>query len=612
MPTLPEKLKHNPTDLSFDAVTDVTLGRFVLQVAAVVVGLLLSSWPEACALPGAGSGKALPEMTDEELLEVLDATLAESPELERRKVDKIAGIRAEYAEASDREQRYWIARNLYNEYCSFDSDSAMYYADLAYRLAGETGHKSWMDEMQLNRVYLLAATGLLAEASNLLSTLHPETLQPGLEARYFEQLLFLSTHRDQFIGVNSAEVPYDAAASEMLDSLCRSLSPTDPQYGWFEGWRNLQSSAKAADLIPRLKKNVDAGGFSTRKEAMDAWILSRLYEKAGDDDNKLRYLILSSIADIRASNKEIASLEEVANILYNTRAKGGGDNNLKRANDYISYCIRCANEYKSRVRVGRLADLQHHISQAYQTELERQEHRAANYLKLLGAILLGLIAAMVFIFAQMRKLRQSRAMLNDANRALNGKVSELEELKKQLEEANLTLEGLYSNARDGANELSRTNLAKEKYIADIFAICSSYISKLDDFRKNIYRLLIAGKYEELRHLTKTPELPQAEVKELHRTFDKIFLGIYPDFVRDFNTLLRPEEQIELKKDDLLNTELRIYALVRLGLSDSTAIARFLHCSVQTVYNTRQRTRGKAVVPREEFAERVRSLGKTIF
>ncbi len=83
-------------------------------------------------------------------------------------------------------------------------------------------------------------------------------------------------------------------------------------------------------------------------------------------------------------------------------------------------------------------------------------------------------------------------------------------------------------------------------------------------------------------------------------------------MREFNTLLRPEEQIELKKDDLLNTELRIYALVRLGLTDSTAIARFLHCSVQTVYNTRQRTRSKANVPREEFAERVRSLGKTIF
>jgi hypothetical protein len=219
---------------------------------------------------------------------------------------------------------------------------------------------------------------------------------------------------------------------------------------------------------------------------------------------------------------------------------------------------------------------------------------------------------MIFIIVQMKRLRQSRAMLNDANLALNDKVEQLEILQVQLQEANANLSGLYSNAREGALELSQTNLAKEKYIADIFAICSNYISKLDDFRKNIYRLLIAGKYEELREITKSPELSQAEIKELHRTFDKIFLGIYPDFVRDFNSLLRPEEQIELKKDDLLNTELRIYALVRLGLTDSTAIARFLHCSVQTVYNTRQRTRAKAEESSVKFPERVRSLGKTIF
>lgn len=286
--------------------------------------------------------------------------------------------------------------------------------------------------------------------------------------------------------------------------------------------------------------------------------------------------------------------------------------NLKRANDYISYCIRCANEYKSRVRVGRLADLQYRISQDYQKALAEEQQKVSAYAWLLAAGLAILLAALVFIIIQMRKLRRSRAMLNEANLALEGKVEELEDLKGRLEEANSSLEDRYSNARQGAMTLSERNLAKEKYIADIFSICSNYISKLDDFRKNIYRLLVARKFEEVMEMTKSPELSQSEIKELHRTFDKIFLGIYPDFVRDFNTLLRPEEQIELKSNNLLNTELRIYALVRLGLTDSVAIAKFLHCSVQTVYNTRQRTRAKAVVPREEFADRVRSLGRTSF
>ena len=110
-------------------------------------------------------------------------------------------------------------------------------------------------------------------------------------------------------------------------------------------------------------------------------------------------------------------------------------------------------------------------------------------------------------------------------------------------------------------------------------------------------------------MAKSPELSYDEVKELYANFDKIFLELYPDFLDDFNSLLRPEERIELRKPGKLTTELRIYALVRLGLNDSVKIAEFLHCSPQTVYNTRQRTRNKSAIPRDEFAERVRSLGK---
>lgn len=564
-----------------------------------------TAWSET----GAGD---LARMSTSELLNVLDATLLDCQIFEARKQGRIDNLRSEYLQAEDKEQRYWIARNLYGEYCTLDSDSALHYATAAYDVARDLGRKDWEDEMRLNQAYIYAATGLLNQADIILSGIDRQSLHPGLESRYFEQLLFLSTHRDQYYGVNSKEVPYDGEAQEMLDSLCSKLTPEHSQYSWFVGWKNLNSSEEAEAAIPQLKESVDSRGFSTQKDARDAWILSRLYEKAGDDEEKLRYLIMSAIADARVANREIASLEEVANLLNEGEGPGTRGEKLRRANDYISHCIICADKYKSRVRVGRLAELQQRITHGYQTELVTQEKRVRTYLKLLAAILCGLLAAMVFIIVQMKRLRRSRSMLNQANVDLNGKVEELEDLRSQLEEANATLANQYSDAREGAKELSQTNLAKEKYIADIFAICSNYISKLDDFRKNIYRLLIAGKYEQLRQITKTPELSQSEIKELHRTFDKIFLGVYPDFVEDFNTLLRPEEQIEIKQEDTLNTELRIYALVRLGLNDSTAIARFLHCSVQTVYNTRQRTRSKAIVPREEFAERVRSLGKTIF
>ena len=137
----------------------------------------------------------------------------------------------------------------------------------------------------------------------------------------------------------------------------------------------------------------------------------------------------------------------------------------------------------------------------------------------------------------------------------------------------------------------------------MFTICSTYISKLDDFRKNVNRKLKTGQTHELQRMTET-SIVKNELKEFYNNFDAIFLHVYPDFVNDFNALLRPEERVVLKEGELLNTDLRIYALVRLGINDSMKIAAFLHCSPQTVYNNRMKMRNRAIIPKESFAETV--------
>lgn len=109
-------------------------------------------------------------------------------------------------------------------------------------------------------------------------------------------------------------------------------------------------------------------------------------------------------------------------------------------------------------------------------------------------------------------------------------------------------------------------------------------------------------------MTDTHSMAQNELKEFYHGLDAIFLHIYPDFVSDFVPCSILTEQIVLKDGELLNTELRIYALVRLGITDSVKIAEFLHYHL-TVYNNRLKTRNKAIIPREEFAAVVRSLGR---
>lgn len=544
-------------------------------------------------------------LSTQQLLDSLDSSLGKSAAYTAEKERRISSLRRRLSHTANPEQRFWICRNLVDEYSSYNSDSALHYIDASTAVGRQTGRREWVDEMNLNRAYIYAATGLLAEAESALNEVDPRQMTPALASEYYNRLLFVLTHKDQYLGKNSLTRPYSERAKAMLDSVSRLMQPSDPQYIWFLAWRSMTDPAKTREAIPVVEKALENSTYSTREEAMNAWILSRLYELTGNSDMMMRYLILSAIADVRTSNKEIASLEEISNRLYQS-------NDLERANDYISHCLQLANDYKSRVRVGRLADLQYHITKAYSQRNDRQRRKLNVYFIIALVFAAGLAVAMLFLYKQNRRIHRSKTELDRSNAQLNSKVEELSQTRRQLKEANDRLETLYRNVRDEAGELAAGNDAKERYIADIFAICSDYISKLDEFRRNIYRKIVAHNFDEVKELTKSHELSHGEIKELYQNFDSIFLKVYPNFVDDFNTLLRPDERVAMKKPGVLTTELRIYALVRLGINDSVKIARFLHCSTQSVYNARMKMRNKSDISKEQFAEAVRRLGKPAF
>lgn len=569
--------------------------------SSVFAALLMLLCSYGHAYP-ANNGSGLIDCDVASLLDSLDVELGKKDEFVNAKNTKIQNLKSKLHDVNDPEHRYWINLDLYNEYCFFDSDSALHYANVCYDLACQQNRQNRKDEMNLNKSYLYAATGLLDEAQKCIDEVDINRLSNGMIVDYYEKLLFIVTHKDQYLGKNSLETPFLPDMEPLLVNLGRNLPATDPLYCWFIGWRSFNDAKLAKESISLVEKVVKTSKFASRKEAMDSWVLSQLYKKVGDTEKAFKYLILSAIADIRMCNKEIASLEEVSSIVYRA-----GD--LNRANDYITYCLQCANDYNSRVRVGRLADLQYHIAEALSLKSNEQAKRIKVFVCVLIFILIILVGAVGYIYRQFKKMKEQKVVLNETNDELNRQVKELEETRLKLKDVNARLEVLVKETQQSANEMLEANNNKERYIADIFSICSNYISKLDDFRRDIYRKIMAHKFEEVKDLTKSPELSHGEIKELYSNFDQIFLRVYPNFVEDFNSLLRPEERISIKKGELLNTELRIYAFVRLGINDSVKISKFLHCSVQTVYNTRQRVRNKSNIPNEKFASVVRALGK---
>lgn len=540
------------------------------------------------------------------LLLRLDSTLQRAPHYDAEKEASIIKLKAALAHTNNPEPRYWLAMNIYDEYAAFNSDSAMKYVEITTDLAHRLNRTDLIVNAELNRAYVLSATGRLDDASKCISNLNGMPMTEEQRCNYADRALFLNTHRRQYLGEPSPEkTPYSAKVDSLINYAIEHISPDNPNYSWIVGWGHMRSKEDAQKAIQVVKPKVDASLFQTRRDAMNAWVLSRLYEYEESPQLKLKYLILSAISDVKAGVKEMASLQEISQILID-------EGDFKRANEYINYATNCAFTYKSRVRMEAMAWLKEQVMTQIMEQNSKETSRNHSMMIWLAIVAVSLLIAVIYIYRQMRMLTNSRQEVSIANAQLEKKVEELEEIRGELHESHQKLVGLLSEEKTNARKLASVNEVKERYIASIFTICSGYITKLDDFRKNISRMAKEKKYDELQKLAQNPELSYSEIKELYANFDRIFLEIYPDFVADFNSLLRPEERVELKTPNSLNTELRIYALVRLGLTDSIKIARFLHISPQTVYNTRQRTRNKAIGPRDSFAAAVANLGKHIF
>lgn len=536
-----------------------------------------------------------------QLLATLDSILVQTGELASQKELKIAQLKKKLSNAANFEEEFWINKMLYDESFVFNADSAMKYVDRNIQIATELKKKDWQDEWLINRSFMFAATGLLKEAGEVLEKVDSTSLSDGLKLSYYYQRSYLYSHLGQYMGdqkqVNNKYYNEFENANKHMLALVR---PKDPLYWWCVASCNELSPEDS--LFSALENVVLSSHHNTRLDAMNAYGLSNMYKRIGDKEKTMIYLIYSAMADLRVCNRDIASLQELSSLLYDA-----GD--IDRAYAYMNYCLKAALLYPNRVRIINISTELDKIYANYQQRDIRWRNSLQNYLYVVTFFSIILVLALIGLYRQTKKLRKSRTELDSANHSLNQHVVELSQMHKQLALANQELQNLNELLRSANQKLQESNDVKEEYIGYVFSICSNYISKLDEYRKNINRKLKTGQFEEARQLTDNSSLTQNELKDFYAIFDAIFLRVYPDFVADLNSLLRPEEQILLKDASELNTEVRIYALVRLGINDSVKIADFLHCSPQTVYNHRLRMRNKAIIPKDKFAEAVRLLGR---
>lgn len=536
------------------------------------------------------------------LLHSLDSLLEQQDLFVRVKEERIKQLKMQYSRVKDVKELYAMNRMVYLEYRVYDADSALHYINKNIQLAQQTNNRTWEVVSLLEQSFVLTSSGLLTEALKAVSDIQPEELPQNLRSEYFGRLCTLYSRLRDYSSENSQlSEHYNNLQKAFRDSVYLTATPDELRYWNCRAWLYL-GTPKIEPVKQAFEENKQTLSNDSRKYSIATYNLSAIYRSENNDSKYLENLILSAMADIRSVNGDIGSLQEIAEYLF----KHG---EIDRAYNYILYCSQKAMLFHNRVRIVKMSHLQNQIYKAYQEQSRTQQKRLQASLIAVSFLFLVLIGAFLFIRKQMRRLKEANLKLDSTNQKLSVNMDALSTAHQRLEEVNMQLKDLNTQLQEVNDQLRESNYVKEEYIGYVFNICSTYISKLEEFRKNINRKLKVGQLEDVKAMTDSSATASNELKEFYQNFDTIFLHLYPDFVGDFNALLLPEERIELKEGELLNTELRIHALIRLGITDSVKIADFLHCSAQTVYNNRLRTRNKSIIPKEDFINAVKKLGK---
>lgn len=485
------------------------------------------------------------------------------------------------------EAAYLINTDLFEEYRAYRFDSALHYAHANVRLATEVQNQVWKNEAKLNLSSILTAAGMYKESLENLKGIDKAALLPTLLGRYFLENKRVYEGLFQYAQTSYFGPTYEQLARSYQDSLLQVLDTQSNDYLLELGLTYIAEGkleqAKSIYLDLCQNKLEAASPLYAKATAT----LANIYGQQNKSERQKEWLIRSAMSDIQAVIKENVSLTSLAMLLYQ-------EGKIERANRYIEYALSDANFYNARQRKVEISQIYPIINEAYQRHVQKQKDTLRFYLGFITAISILLIITLSAIYLQMQKLSRARKNLHQLNVALS-------EVNRQLNESNQKL-------NESNEKLKEANFIKEEYIGHFLNQCSVYIDKLESYQKIVRKKIMTKELKALIKMTESKTFVESELKEFYANFDRAFLRLYPNFVEEFNSLLGENQKVIPKKGELLSTELRIFALIRLGISDSYKIAHFLRYSVNTIYNYRAQIKNKSTVERDHFENYVMSIG----
>lgn len=526
--------------------------------------------------------------SSDSLLVKLNQTIEQRPSYMQRKEEALETLRQSLRKlsAGNVEGRMNLYEALWQENRSYNTDSSLFYATALSLLAQQAGNEEQKQNALLHRATALMTIGMFKEADEIIKPLREGGVLPGQRSQFFHLGRSLFGLMADYAVTAQEKAAYASLTDDFRDSLLTIYEAGSNMYRMIYADK-LTAHGKYAEALRELLPFTPTG--DGRFDAGYHYTIAEAYYHMGRIEEARHYYTLAAISDMQSDTREYIALRKLAVILFQS-----GD--IDRAYHYLTLCMADAKACNARLRILEILDTFPVVNEAYLEKKQQQQRVITGVLIAISLLVVSLIFAIFSVLKQKKALQQAQTDLAHANGQLN--------------EVNRTLVEYNEEMKRQNQLITETSYLKEAYITQYMDQCSSYLEKMESFRKRLRQLLSAGKTKEIQQaLTSYNQEVETELAEFYDSFDTTFINLFPTFVEDFNALLREDEQVQLKPGQKLNTELRVFALIRLGITDSTKIAHFLRYSVTTIYNYRTRMRNRARGDRDELEKQVMEIGK---
>lgn len=473
---------------------------------------------------------------------------------------------------------------LYDEYFVFQFDSAMVYADKAITLADRIGDKFHHDKCRIEKASLLGVGGLYGEAVALLDEIDSTHLDNKLRFDYTIAYYFIYTYWADYCHDYYYSPRYHERANNYLKQAVTMLRPTDSYYNFFWGEYFIYVERNDKRALEHYFKTLSTAPVESRWYAMAAYAIANNYSANNNNNKYEEYMLRACISDLLNCTRENLAMQDLAMYLFKK-----GDDNILLAERYINFAMDDAKNYNNRLRIIEISQKLPVIVSTYREKLSSQNNIMRFALFGVSILFAFVVVLLYFYSRQNQLLARQRHELSESNNLLSSLNDKLNTLNSRL---------LDTNSR-------RERLAK-LYID----LCAKYIDRLSKFETLVKRKIKVGQVNDLLNTASSSRLSEEDAATFMNSFDTAFLDLYPSFVDEFNALLRTDEQIVPPHKGRLTTELRIYALIRLGVKESSEIAALLFYTPRTIYNYRSTIKSRAI-NRETFECDVEQLCRVI-